>query len=78
MWARTSCVVPWGLRTTTSLYQSATTALPSGKEPTGLDELEDVVARVGPVAVHRLLCDGEGRLDLGRAHVLDDPHARAV
>ena len=40
------------------------------------DAPERVIARVRPVAVHRLRRDGEGRLDLRHPHILDDPPPR--
>ena len=76
--AITSCALPPGLRTTSSLFsRSATTALPP-EEPADVDGLELVVARIGSVAVHRLLRDGERRLDLGHVRVFDDLDAGAV
>ena len=48
------------------------------EEPAGLDELEDVVARVGAVAVDGVFGEGEGGSGLGDAEVLDDLDAGAV
>ena len=48
------------------------------EEAAGLDELEDVVAGVGAVAVDGLFGEGEGGVDVGDARVLDDANVGAV